>query len=85
MSYPKIVVTPPGPRAREIVDRDHALISPSFGRAYPLVIKSGDGCIITDVDGNKFIDMNAGLAVLNVGHRHPKVINAIKELSLIHI
>ncbi len=79
MSYPKIVVTPPGPRAREIVDRDHALISPSFGRAYPLVIKSGDGCIITDVDGNKFIDMNAGLAVLNVGHRHPKVINAIKE------
>jgi len=79
VSYPKIVVTPPGPRAREIVDRDHALISPSFGRAYPLVIKSGDGCIITDVDGNKFIDMNAGLAVLNVGHRHPKVINAIKE------
>ena len=79
MSYPKIVVTPPGPRAREIVDRDHALISPSFGRAYPLVIKSGDGCIITDVDGNKFIDMNAGLAVLNVGHRHPRVINAIKE------
>ena len=52
MRYPKIVVTPPGPKAKEIVDKDHALISPSFGRAYPLVIKSGKGCIITDVDGN---------------------------------
>ncbi len=78
MGYPKIVVTPPGPRAREIVERDISLISPSFGRAYPLVIKSGDGCIITDVDGNEFIDMNSGLAVLNVGHRHPRVTEAVK-------
>ena len=79
MSYPKIVVTPPGPKAREIVERDHAVISPSFGRVYPLVIKSGDGCIITDVDGNEFIDMNAGLAVCSVGHNHPRVVEAIKE------
>lgn len=79
MGYPKIVVTPPGPKARGIVERDHALISPSFGRAYPLVIKSGLGSIITDVDGNEFIDMNAGLAVCSIGHRHPKVIAAIKE------
>ena len=79
MGYPKIVVTPPGPKARGIVERDHALISPSFGRAYPLAIKSGIGSIITDVDGNEFIDMNAGLAVCSVGHRHPKVIAAIKE------
>jgi len=79
LGYPKIVVTPPGPKARGIVERDHALISPSFGRAYPLVIKSGLGSIITDVDGNEFIDMNAGLAVCSIGHRHPKVIAAIKE------
>ncbi|UCH57904.1 MAG: acetyl ornithine aminotransferase family protein [Candidatus Bathyarchaeota archaeon] len=79
MGYPNIVVTPPGPKARAIVERDHSVISPSFGRAYPLVIKSGEGCIITDVDGNEFIDLNAGLAVLNVGHRHPRVIKAIKE------
>jgi len=79
VSYPKIVVTPPGPKARGIVERDNALISPSFGRAYPLAIKSGLGSIITDVDGNEFIDMNAGLAVCSVGHRHPKVIAAIKE------
>ena len=71
MSYPKIIVTPPGPKARKIVERDERYISPSFGRAYPLVVKKGEGCIITDVDGNEFIDMNSGLAVCNVGHAHP--------------
>ena len=79
MKYPKIVVTPPGPKAKKIVDRDAAVISPSFGRAYPLVVEKGEGNIITDVDGNRFIDMNAGLAVCNVGHAHPKVIKAIKD------
>ena len=79
MGYPKIVVKPPGPKAREIVERDHAVISPSFGRAYPLVVKSGRGCIITDVDGNEYIDLNAGLAVCNVGHSHPRVVQAIKD------
>ena len=79
MKYPKIVVTPPGPKAKKIVDRDAAVISPSFGRAYPLVVEKGEGNIITDVDGNQFIDMNAGLAVCNVGHAHPKVIKAIKD------
>jgi 4-aminobutyrate aminotransferase len=79
MGYPKIVVKPPGPKARAIVERDHAVISPSFGRVYPLVIKSGKGCIITDVDGNEYIDLNAGLAVCNVGHSHPRVVKAIKD------
>ena len=79
MSYPKIKVTPPGPKAKKIVDRDAAVISPSFGRAYPLVIERGEGSIVVDVDGNEFIDMNAGLAVCSVGHSHPKVIKAIKD------
>ncbi len=79
MSYPKIKVTPPGPKARKIVERDSAVISPSFGRAYPLVIERGKGSIVVDVDGNEFIDMNAGLAVCSVGHSHPKVIKAIKD------
>ncbi len=78
MSYPKIVVTPPGPKAKAILERDAEIISPSYGRAFPLVISSGKGSIITDVDGNKFIDFNAGLACLSVGHSHPKVIAAIK-------
>ncbi|MBN2335034.1 acetyl ornithine aminotransferase family protein [Candidatus Bathyarchaeota archaeon] len=79
MSYPKIKVTPPGPKARKIVERDSAVISPSFGRAYPLVVEHGEGNIIVDVDGNEFIDMNAGLAVCSVGHGHPKVKKAIKD------
>ena len=79
MTYPKIKVTPPGPKAKRIVERDAAVISPSFGRAYPLVIERGEGNIVVDVDGNEFIDMNAGLAVCSVGHSHPKVIKAIKD------
>ena len=79
MSYPKIKVTPPGPKAKKIVERDAAVISPSFGRAYPLVVESGEGNIVKDVDGNEFIDMNAGLAVCSVGHGHPKLKKVIKD------
>jgi 4-aminobutyrate aminotransferase len=77
--YPKIVVTPPGPKARELVKKDESLISPSYVRFYPLVVESGSGCIVKDVDGNEYIDFNSGLACLNVGHNHPKVISAIKS------
>jgi 4-aminobutyrate aminotransferase len=79
MSYPKIIVTPPGPKAREIVERDKEIISPSFGRAYPLVVERAEGNIVHDVDGNEYIDMNAGLAVCSVGHGHPKLKKAIKD------
>jgi 4-aminobutyrate aminotransferase len=76
--YPKIVVRPPGPKAREIVKRDSAAISQSYTRYYPLVIDSGHDCIVKDVDGNEYIDFNSGLACLNVGHTNPKVVKAIK-------
>lgn len=78
-SYPKIVVTPPGPKARELVKKDESLISPSYGRFYPLVVESGKGCIVKDVDGNEFIDFNSGLVCMNVGHSHPKVVAAVKN------
>ena len=78
-SYPRIVVRPPGPRARELVRKDEALISPSYVRFYPLVIESGEGCIVRDVDGNEYIDFNSGLVCLNVGHCHPKVVDAINS------
>lgn len=77
--YPRIVVTPPGPKARELIKKDERLISPSYGRFYPLVVESGRGCIVTDVDGNEYIDFNSGLVCLNAGHNHPKVISAIKH------
>ncbi|OYT49382.1 aspartate aminotransferase family protein [Candidatus Bathyarchaeota archaeon ex4484_231] len=77
--YPKIVVRPPGPKARELIKLDEELISPSYVRFYPLVVESGEGCIVRDVDGNEYIDFNSGLVCLNVGHNHPKVIEAIKS------
>jgi len=78
-NYPKIVVTPPGPKARELVKKDEQLLSPSYGRFYPLVVESGKGCIVKDVDGNEFIDFNSGLVCMNVGHNHPKVVSAVKN------
>ena len=78
-TYPKIVVSPPGPKAREIVERDDKVISQSFVRFYPLVIESGKGAILRDVDGNEYIDFNSGLVCLNVGHCHPKVVDAVKK------
>jgi 4-aminobutyrate aminotransferase len=77
--YPRIVVTPPGPKARELVRKDEKFISPSYGRFYPLVVESGKGCIVKDVDGNEYIDFNSGLVCMGVGHNHPKVVAAIKN------
>src|SRR4030065_853664 len=77
--YPKIVVSPPGPKAREFLKKDEKFISPSYVRYYPLVVESAHDCVLKDVDGNEYIDLNAGIACLNVGHNHPKVIGAIKD------
>ena len=78
---PKITVEPPGPKAREVIEKDHSLLMQSFVRWYPLVAKTGLGPVIEDVDGNLFIDMNAGIAVMGLGHNHPKVVEAIKRQS----
>ena len=74
-----IKVEPPGPKAKEIIDRDKNLLMQSYVRWFPLVIKRGDGVIVEDVDGNKYIDMNAGIAVLSTGHRDRTVIESIKK------
>lgn len=77
--YPKIIVAPPGPKARELIRKDEELVSPSYGRFYPLVVESGKGCILKDVDGNEYIDFNSGLVCLNVGHTHPRIVEAVKS------
>jgi 4-aminobutyrate aminotransferase len=83
---PRIVVTPPGPKARELLGKDADIISGSVVRWYPLVAESGTGCFVKDVDGNEFIDFNSGLVVMAVGHSHPRVVKAIKDQAekLIH-
>jgi 4-aminobutyrate aminotransferase len=79
--YPKIHVTPPGPKARAILARDEKIITGSVVRFYPLVIESGKDCIVRDVDGNEYIDFNSGLLCLNVGHCHPLITEAVKTQS----
>ncbi len=75
---PNLVTALPGPKAKEIIERDHAVISPSYTRCYPLVVKRGEGAIIEDIDGNRFLDFNAGIAVAATGHSHPRVVEAIQ-------
>ncbi len=70
-----------------MIARDNAVVSPSLTRAYPLVADTGSGYVVTDVDGNRFLDFAAGIAVCSTGHGHPQVVAAIKEQAdrLIHI
>lgn len=77
----------PGPIAQSIVERDQAVISPSYPRGYPFVMDHGKGVEVWDVDGNRFLDFAAGIAVVSTGHSHPKVVKAIKEQAekFIHI
>ncbi len=84
---PKIVTELPGPKARVIIENDQHYISPSYTRSYPLVAKSARGAIVEDVDGNRFLDFNAGIAVCSTGHCHPDVVRAIQKQaeSLIHM
>lgn len=67
----------PGPLARQIIARDEAVTSPSLTRVYPLVVRRAKGCVVEDVDGNRFLDFNAGIAVAAAGHAHPDVNTAI--------
>ena len=64
----------PGPKARAVVERDRAVISPSYPRDYPFVMDHGRGSELWDVDGNRFLDFAAGIAVVSTGHAHPKVV-----------
>jgi 4-aminobutyrate aminotransferase len=84
---PKIVTPLPGPKAKAVIESDHRYISPSYTRSYPLVAKSASGAIIHDVDGNRFLDFCAGIAVCSTGHCHPDVVRAIQKQaeSLIHM
>ncbi len=76
---PKIVVEPPGPKAREIIARDEAVLSRSLTRTAPLVGVGAEGVWVRDIDGNEFLDFGSGIAVTNVGHMHPRVVETVKR------
>ncbi|HEY3676911.1 MAG TPA: acetyl ornithine aminotransferase family protein [Candidatus Tumulicola sp.] len=80
-SYPHIVTELPGPKARAVIDLDKRYASPSYIKEYPLVVERGQGSMVQDVDGNRFLDFMTGIAVASTGHAHPNVVAAIKEAA----
>ena len=85
--FPQILTPLPGPRGQAIIDRDNRVMSPSYTRGYPLVVGRGEGAMLDDVDGNRFLDFCAGIAVCSTGHCHPRVVKAIQSQAarLIHM
>src|SRR5687768_9043140 len=79
MDAPQLKTPLPGPRAKALIDRDAAVVSPSYTRSYPFVMARGDGAAVEDVDGNVFLDCAAGIAVTSTGHSHPDVVKAIAD------
>ena len=86
VAVPHIVTELPGPKARAHLEFDRQWTSPSVPRAYPVVPIRGEGCTIEDIDGNLFLDFNAGIAVTSTGHCHPDVVQAIQgqAAALLH-
>jgi 4-aminobutyrate aminotransferase len=82
-----IVTEPPGPRAREMIARALPHLSPSLIHCYPLMVRRASGCMVEDVDGNVYLDAEAGVATASTGHCHPAVASAIAQQAetLIHI
>jgi 4-aminobutyrate aminotransferase len=81
MKNPHIRTELPGPKARAIVERDARVVSPSYPRDCPFVMSHGRGVEVWDVDGNRFLDFAAGIAVCSTGHAHPHVVAAIKDAA----
>lgn len=84
---PRILGPLPGPKAQAWLSRDDAVMSPSYNRTYPLVVRRARMAMIEDVDGNRFLDFTAGIAVTAAGHNHPEVVAAIRRQAgrLIHM
>src|SRR6266851_6283580 len=86
-TVPAVRTVLPGPKAQALLERDQRFVSPSYTRAYPLVVERGSGAVIEDVDGNLFLDFTAGIAVTAAGHCHPEVVAAIQDQAakLLHM
>jgi 4-aminobutyrate aminotransferase len=84
---PSIQPPLPGPKAKALLEREHTWVSRNFIKDYPLVVDRGEGVVLTDVDGNRFLDFAAGIAVCATGHCHPEVAQAISRQAerLLHL
>ena len=77
----------PGPKARALLDREKVWVSQNYVKDYPLVVDRAEGMVLVDMDGNRFLDFAAGIAVCATGHCHPRVVAAIQEQAerLLHL
>ena len=76
---PEIITeTVPGPKARHMIERRKAATPTAIGGPYPVAIERGEGAMLEDVDGNKFLDWVGGVGVLNIGYSQPEVVEAVK-------
>jgi len=69
----------PGPRSREIAERKERVVADPLGLYLPVFAAEGHGALVTDVDGNTYVDFTGGVGCLNVGHAHPRVVAAVQE------
>ncbi|GMV83132.1 MAG: aspartate aminotransferase family protein [Planctomycetota bacterium] len=77
----------PGPKAKRAIEFDRRYSSPCYTRYIPLAVKRAQGCMVEDLDGNRFLDFTAGIAVNSTGHCHPEVVAAIRDQAgkLLHM
>jgi 4-aminobutyrate aminotransferase len=87
LKVPDIRMPLPGPRAKALIEKDEQYTSPSYTRVYPLAVERGYGAVIEDVDGNRFLDFTAGIAVCSTGHCHKRIVAAIQRQAekLLHM
>jgi len=69
----------PGPRSREVLERKERVVADPLSVYLPIVTDAGHGATLTDIDGNTFVDFAGGVGCLNVGHAHPRVVDAVQE------
>jgi 4-aminobutyrate aminotransferase len=75
---PKMVVTPPGPKAKKVVAKDGRYLATST-KTSPIVAERAQGAVVWDVDGNRYLDFTSGIGVTNTGHCHPAVVKAVQD------
>jgi 4-aminobutyrate aminotransferase len=85
--YPRIVVPPPGPKARAWNARDRKVVSQNLTPDYELVTERASGMVVEDLDGNRYLDFAAGISTVSTGHCHPEVVEAVQRQAeqLLHI
>ena len=86
-TVPDIRTSLPGPKSKQLIETDEKYISGSYTRAYPLGVRRASGAMVEDMDGNRFLDFTAGIAVCSTGHCHPRIVQAIQRQAeqLLHM